>query len=53
MTDRLPDIPNPKFHPSPAKAVLFAGGKVLHLNRATRRRLGVKQVRLPNARIKT
>lgn len=42
-TDRLPlpVIPDPRFHPSPAKRVLFSDGQIVRINRRTRRRLGL------------
>lgn len=34
----LPEMPNPHFTASPAKRIKFAGGEVVTMNRATRRR---------------
>ena len=46
VTGRLPELPDPHFHPSPTKIVRFVdkNGKVvqeLPLNRAQRRKLNV------------
>ena len=35
---QLPEPPNPHFKPSPGKAIKFGDGKILNLNRATRRK---------------
>ena len=37
LKSKLPDIPDPNFHPSETKLVRFADGKVLPMNRKLRR----------------
>jgi len=39
--DKLPEVVNPNFHPSPTMRVRFADGEILALNRKERRRRGL------------